>query len=294
MKVLVTGATGFLGSHLCRELKKREIDFCITSRNKSKNKWFEENNIKIYSLDLTNKNELSILPDNINTVINLAAATYSKNNKINYKDSVVISKNISKWAQNIRIKHFIHISSVAVDYKYLGDYNRGKKLSEQFLRSCKGLPLTVIKPCFICGLGSGQQEKLNKLLKMLPIIPIFGDNIKYPVFIDDVVKAIINCAQRPEITIGKTYNLANTEGVSIREFFRLSAECMRKKPIYIRLPLMPIYKVLKAFNKVFPSFPINANQLINLYQTITVNPENSLQELDFKPEKFKDFIVKTI
>lgn len=294
MKVLVTGATGFLGSHLCRELKKRNIDFCIISRNKSKNKWFIDNDIKVYSLDLTKEDGFSSLPDDITTVINLAAATYSKNNKIDYRDSIVISKNISKWSKNNGVSHFIHISSVTVDYKYLGDYNKGKKLSEEFLRRSQGLPLTVIKPSFICGFGSGQQEKLNKLLKMLPIIPIFGDNIKYPVYVDDAVSAIINCSERPDITIGKTYDIANTEGVSIKDFFRLSAECLGKKPIFIRLPLMPIFIVLRAINRLFPSFPIKANQLINLYQITKVDPKPAINELDFSPQRFEDFIIKSI
>jgi len=294
MKVLVTGATGFLGSHLCRELKKRKIDFCIISRNQSKNKWFENNDIKIYSLDLTKKEELSCLPNDITTVINLAAATYSKDNKIDFRDTVVMAENISSWAQNNLVSHFIHISSVTVDYKYLGDYNKGKKLSEKFLRRCSGLPLTVIKPSFICGKGSGQQEKLNKLLKILPIIPVFGDNIKYPVYVEDAVSAIINCSERPDITIGKTYDIANTEGVSIKDFFRLSAECLGKRPIFLRLPLMPIFIVLKSINRLFPSFPIKAYQLINLYQITTVDPDTAIRDLDFSPQRFEDFIMKSI
>ena len=82
MKILITGANGFIGTHLCSELSNRNIGFRATARNANENSYTD-----FVSCDLETTESLNRLMDGCNIVIHLAgrAHTTSDNSQEKYR-----------------------------------------------------------------------------------------------------------------------------------------------------------------------------------------------------------------
>ncbi len=130
MKILVTGATGFIGFHVCKTLLKSGkkvtgIDninnYYSTNLKKERIKRLKQfKKFKFIKLDLKNKNKLEeiFIAEKFTHVINLAAqagVSYSLKNPYSYIDSNIVSfLNVLENCKNYKIKHLIYASSSSV------------------------------------------------------------------------------------------------------------------------------------------------------------------------------------
>ncbi len=112
MKLLITGASGFIGSYFTKRLSKKNKIFAII--NKSKNNLFINENVNICKVDLEKKIVLKI--KKINTIIHCANYTPSNhlNSKTIIKKNKKIMRNIIKFANYSSVNQIIYLSSMAV------------------------------------------------------------------------------------------------------------------------------------------------------------------------------------
>ena len=115
MKILITGATGFIGRNLVSRLCK-EKKFFITAlvRRSSKVNFLKEKNINLIYADITKKETLDIINENFDVIYHCAGFVGEKPPELLYRVNVLGTKNICEFALKKGVKKFIHVSSVAV------------------------------------------------------------------------------------------------------------------------------------------------------------------------------------
>lgn len=114
MKVLIFGATGFLGQEICNLFKLQYIDFATVSRSESAD----------FKIDIANYNDFEILPNDFTTIIN-CATTLPGNNYLDseyldkiYQSNILGSQNICKWIKSQKkITKIINCSTMVVANK---------------------------------------------------------------------------------------------------------------------------------------------------------------------------------
>lgn len=115
MKALVTGATGFIGSHLCQELVKRGYEITCLSRTSSNLKWIETLDIRLSKGDCTDRNSLLSAVEGVDYIFHLAGLTKATCEDdffcINAKGTENLIKAVSE--RNPRLKRFVYLSSLA-------------------------------------------------------------------------------------------------------------------------------------------------------------------------------------
>jgi len=116
MKVLVTGASGLVGSSIVRELLKKSFEVYATGRTNSNIDKFGEIK-KFFKVDITEYQNLATVGKlkNINVVIHSAGLAHQFENRTEkefWKVNVLGTENVARLAVNLRVKHFILISSV--------------------------------------------------------------------------------------------------------------------------------------------------------------------------------------
>ena len=77
MKALVTGGTGFIGSHLCEELVKRGYDVVCLSRDATKRRWLENLDVRLCTGDCTDMDSLIHAAEGVDYVFHIAGLTKS-------------------------------------------------------------------------------------------------------------------------------------------------------------------------------------------------------------------------
>ncbi|MDO8734609.1 MAG: NAD-dependent epimerase/dehydratase family protein [Elusimicrobiota bacterium] len=115
MKALVTGATGFLGSHLVEELLKQNFSVKCPVRNPKKLKWLEGLPVEIVCGDCSDKKSLELAVENTDYVFHSAGLVRAIKSDELYTTNVVGTKNLVEavFKKNPNIKRFVYISSQA-------------------------------------------------------------------------------------------------------------------------------------------------------------------------------------
>lgn len=168
--VALTGATGFLGSHVIDALLAAGIPVkALTRRGQP-----ERTGLDWVMGSLDDDDSLSALVDGTQLVIHLAGLTKAVTRDVFFDVNVTGSKRLFDAAQRAKVKHVIHVSSLAAREPRLSHYGASKAGAEMLLTARKwSFSWTIIRPPAIYGPGDKEILKLLKATK-LGILPAPG------------------------------------------------------------------------------------------------------------------------
>jgi nucleoside-diphosphate-sugar epimerase len=169
MRVLLTGADGFIGSHIARGLS--DAGHALLPAVFGRAPAGAER-----SLDLTDPSSIARLPDDIEVVINVAGVVDPRAGSARMWDvNLTGARNLLRWARGARVRHFVQLSSVAVyGPLVVGEdrsertprlglavgsaYMRSKALAERAVEHA-GVPYSILRPPAVVGAGDSIVSK---------------------------------------------------------------------------------------------------------------------------------------
>ncbi len=215
MKVLLTGATGYVGNQLAFALATKNITVHALVRNVNSNKIPLHKNIKLFKGDICDYNSIEKAIQECRYVFHVAAFTNLRCRKIEdfYNTNVLGTKNLLEASEKYHIKKVIYTSTLSVFgpslknvpitelqprlVSYSNDYELTKSMSEEVVREYigKGLPCVILNVSKVYGPGLATYSNgINRLiLKIMNsnflIVPAKLNISSNYVFINDVVNA---------------------------------------------------------------------------------------------------------
>lgn len=282
MKALITGAGGWLGSELTKQLLEKNYKIKALVLESSKNldelKQMYPKNLDIIIGNICLERDIKNAIKGSDIVFHLAAKVHCQpKNKKDIDDFYKINTNASEIifneCLNEKVKRVIFYSSVSVygeskeviNVRSRRDpitaYAKSKQKAEEIaikLYQEKGLPITVIQPVTVYGGDDvGNFEKM-KLFAEKGFLPRFGDgeNKKTIIYFKDLIEATINISE-DENSIGKTI-ICGTENISLNKIIETFKKSSRKKVKVIKfgnstsefISKVLSIKLLKPLNKI--------------------------------------------
>lgn len=322
MKVLVTGATGFVGGHMVPALIEKGYDVECLVRSEDKAKQLKSK-FKVETVigDVTKPETLKGISDGIDYVVHLAAMGHvSAVTEEAFKQFTGINEGgtrnlIDEFRCSKSLKKFVHFSSTAamgpIGLPILNEesvpnpvtpYQKSKQRSEQIIFDSFhefGFPGVVVRPCMIYGVGGyGEFYKFCKLMKkgVFPKVGL-GKNLTPLVHVDDVVSGAILAMEKGRD--GQAYILASDSSIEMDELRRLIMKTIGKWAPYIYVPA-PIAlcgaKSVEVISTWLGKEPIVTYR--NIKSTVvdrTFDITKAKQELGFNPRiLFENGISTTI
>jgi dihydroflavonol-4-reductase len=256
MKALVTGAAGFIGSSVVRELLKQGVETKVLVREDSDQRSIDGLDVeKVYG-DTRDASSMRLALKGCAAMYHLAAlvATWAPDNRAFYEINVEGTKTALTAALDEGVEKVVYTSSiVTIGYhgaRSLGTENsefnlwdtgdhyvRSKYLAEaEALGICgKGLPLVIVNPAMVIGARDVRPTPNGKMIvdllgKRKPVYIDRGLNI---VDVEDVARGHVLAAERGRI--GERYILGN-ENIESRELFELVADVSGVEPPRFRMP----------------------------------------------------------
>lgn len=318
MATLVTGATGFIGSHIAKKLVDRGEHVKILLRKSSQTSNIDDIDVeRVYGdvMDMDSVNEALKGCDTLYHTAGVASfrkEDYQKMEEINVKGT----SNILNAALEAGIKKVIHTSSIAaigvdpnrgianeetkydLDYlgvKYLNTKHRGEQIALDL--SKKGLPLIVVNPSTVIGTGDIYLSSTAFILWFYKKkFPGYMDGTLNMVDVDDVAEGHILAAEKGRI--GERYILGN-ENFTLQELFTLLEEVTGVPKPKMKIPyfmaLASGYVVERILGMSFPNYSTMDLDSVKLSK-LRWHFDNSkaINELGYQPGDIKESVKNTL
>ncbi|MGB9716252.1 MAG: NAD-dependent epimerase/dehydratase family protein [Thermodesulfovibrionales bacterium] len=296
----MTGATGFIGSHLCEELARRGHQVTCLVRENSDLKWIENIDSRIIVGDCTKIESLYNAVDGIDYIFHLAGVTKACSEYEFFCANADGTKNLitATLKNNPKLKRFIYISSLAAvgpskngspvkedtEPHPVSSYGRSKLEGEKAVLNYKEkLPITVIRPSAVYGPRDRDLFVFFKMLKK-GIFPYWGKCYYSLVYVDDLIQGIILAAENKEAE-GKIYFVSDSKFYTNDEIVKAISSALGVKALRLKIPkfFMPFFAYIGEI--VDRKGIINRDKMVELsYSHWICDTTKAKEELGFIPK----------
>jgi dihydroflavonol-4-reductase len=305
---LVTGANGFVGSHLVDLLLKENYKVKCLVRKSSNLRWLEGKNVEIITSGLFDKEGLVRAFEGVDYIYHVAGVIKSKKPEGYYKGNVEATQNILEAALNYKdkIKRILIVSSQTaagpspafelIDETHpcapITNYGKSKRAEEELVQTYfDKLPITICRPPAVYGerdteififfnsywkgvtttIGFGKKEGQKKLSLIHAI---------------DLVRGFYLAATNPN-SKGQTYFISSEEVYTWERIIAVTSKVMNKKAIVFKVPHCIVYTIaavaqlISVFQK--QAATLNIEKARDITQSSwTCSTEKAVKELGYK------------
>ena len=260
MKVLVTGATGFIGSHVVEALLQRGDQVRCLIRDPNHLKWLRGLPVEVVQGNCNDKNSLKDAVTAVDQLFHLAGVTKAVDEKTYFEVNAYGTQNLVRACleHNPSLQKFIHLSSLAAAgpcqnggqkketdlCNPVSPYGQSKRMGEDLaLAHAHELPLLILRPSAVYGPRDRDLYTLFKLLskKIKPCFYTREQRISL-CFVEDIVRAILLASETKEGS-GDIFFLSDGRDYRMEEVSDIFASAMGVNPVCIRVPEWMMYAV---------------------------------------------------
>ena len=295
--VTVFGGTGFLGRRIVRYLRSCGFPVRIASRHPDwGHRLFGPDDPQLQSIEANILDERSVAEALAGAygVVNAVSLYVEHGQETFHSVHVDSAQRVAAQARRAGVERLIHISGIGADAASQSRYIRKRREGELAVRAAF-LNAIFVRPAVMFGPDDAFLTTIIKLLRQLPIYPMFGRGLTrlQPAYVEDVAEAIGRTMQRAE-TPSPVFEFGGPRVYSYEEFLRAVAHQAGLAPRLIPIPLA-VWHVLAWASEMFPSPLLTGNQ-VELMQIDTVSsPEMpGFVELGISPRSVEAILQKTL
>lgn len=308
-RILITGATGFLGGALCSALFKAGRTIVATGRDAVNLAALSSNNFDTIALDLAEpfSAKTALALQGITSIVHCAALSSPWGRRADFdRANVTATANLVVLAKQIGVSRFVLISSPTVYFQFadqlnvneqtvlpspVNDYARTKREAELAVLATPEIGPIVLRPRGIY--GEGDTSLLPRLVRAARAgpLPLFRDGVAQTdiTHVQDVVSAIIAALDAPEAVNGEIFNISSGEPLALYTIVERACAFAGLVPRWQRMPVRPALmaaRVLETACRFMPGYPeprVTAYGLGILAYSQTLDITKAAQMLNWKP-----------
>ena len=272
-KVLVTGAYGFLGRYVVKEMREHGYRVIAFGRDPEKLSALKGENIEIFRGDFCDPADITKACEGVDYVIHCGALLKGWGRREDFiRTNVEGTRNVLDACEKNHVKRLVYTSSPSVrplennlhllekDYNEnnrLNYYIESKILAEKMVRSQTAVPFSAIRPRGLCGIGDRN---------MLPVLIRANNSVGIPMFrkgevmadlccIENVALALRLCMEKDE-ALGQIYHITNDEPRKMSELAKEMFTQLHMKQKSLHIPFGAAYAAAAVLEGIYKMFGI--------------------------------------
>jgi nucleoside-diphosphate-sugar epimerase len=301
MKLLITGAGGFLGSEVVRVALADGHEVRALIRHPRHRQQFAPTPTEVVLCNLAAEG----LPDSlkklldealegavegIEAVIHCAAATAATGASAADAHAINVdgTRRLLEASRRAGVGRWVQISSMSAHPGSTSIYGTTKLAADRLLREspAQAPPAwTILRPSLIYGPGTlGLVAKTIGIARKLPVLPILGAGRETmrPVYVTDVAQGILRCLGR-EATFGQTYMLGGADEVTVDRFMRLLLSRAGLRRPVVHLPLPVCMALARLLSIPFKNPPITVDNVLGVREAQPVDHQSAMRDWGWLP-----------
>ena len=236
--ITVFGGTGFIGRNLIGKIAKKGFKIVVPTRNPYLHGYLkpmgDPGQIEVLKFNPFDFSSLNEFIKSSEIVINCIGVLYEKKNQKFDHIHHLFPKFLSSILDKEITKKFIHISALGANKNSNSLYIKSKFQGEEaVIDNFKNS--IILRPSIVFGTNDSFFNLFNKLINILPIIPLAGSKTKFqPCYVGDVTDAIIKIIE--QVNLNSIYELGGPKIYTFKELIETLLVSLKKKRLIVELP----------------------------------------------------------
>ena len=316
MNILVTGATGFIGSHLVALLLSKGHQVRCLVRKTSNLIWLKDLPVTFVEGDVFDDDALRRAVDGVDYVYHSAGLTKAKTREEYFRANAEGTQRLLRAASTSpKLRRFLHVSSQAAagpstskvpitedaSPHPITNYGRSKLQSEIECRAFDGkIRYTICRPPVVYGPRDKDVfEFFHTMSRGLQPMVRFHDTFVSMIHVTDLVRGFVMAAES-DAAIGQTYFISGTQVYSWEDIGDVTREALGRKALRLRIPAFGVYAVAGVAEVLakFSSRPalINIEKARDMVQEFwTCDPSKAKRDFGFEQKiSLRDGVLDTV
>lgn len=288
--ILVTGATGFVGTNLLKEMLKQGLQARCLVRSLSKAEGVKQPGVEFVKGDVTDRDSLTKAFEDgkVATAVHLVGILRETGRATFKAIHTEGTRNMVEACKEKSIKRFVYISALGTRENARSQYHKTKWEAEEIIRA-SGLDYTIFRPSVLFGKEDKFTNLFANLIKVSPfiLVPGNGRNKMQPVSVKDLAAAM-TAAIKGAQSANKVYEIGGAERLTFDQIIDAICRALGKTRLKIHAP-MPFMRIGAAIAEaILPTPPITRDQLLMLEED-NVTDNNALESVfGIKPVRFEE------
>lgn len=273
--IVVTGAAGLVGTHVCRELSGRGWRVRALVRNSEKaTRRIGHMPVEIMGADIRDAAAMSTALRGAGAVVHLAAIAIERPGQ-SYEDvNTRATSLLIEMAKQQRVERFVHMSQNGASSTSPFTFLRSKGMAEDIVRQ-SDRRWTILRPSVIFGPQDAFVNVLARLVRLSPFIyplPGGGGARFQPIAAADVAKVIARTLEMPD-AIGQSYSLGGPAALTLRQMAERIFLAMDVERTIVPIPVAVLRPLIAILQRVLPNPPVTTSllDLLGLDNTVSDN-----------------------
>ena len=300
MRIFVTGATGFVGREIVRQLHEegRRLRLLVRDpESESAQQAVSRYGAEIHVGNLLDAASLEGALNGMHAVIHLVGIIKEFRESTFENVHIAGTENLIAAAQQAGVGRFIHMSALGTRPDAVSRYHRSKWAAEEAVRQ-SDIDYTIFRPSLIYGPDDQFVNLFAKLIRLSPVVPILASDRAHfqPVPLETVASAFVRSMADPR-SIGQTFDLCGPDVLTLAQIVDEICRGLERRRLKLRIPLA-LSRRLAAFLEFIylrlfrRASPLNQDQLLMLQEDNIGNPESANKSFNLSPVSFGQGIAK--
>lgn len=279
MKILLTGATGYIGKRLLPVLIDQGHEVIACTRDKTRFEVLEswEGKVSVLEIDFLEQMNVENLPKDFDIAYYLIHSMSSSIGTFQDKEATS-AKNFKEYMNASTVQQIVYLTGIVSDEENLSPHLASRLNVEKILQTCHA-PLTALRAGIVVGSGSASFEIIRDLVEKLPIMitPRWLDTRCQPIGIRNVIQYLTGVMLREEC-FNKTYDISSGEVLTYKDMLLGYAKARRMKRLIYTVPIMtPRLSSYWLYFVTSTTYPLAVN-LVNSMKIDVIGKPNNLKK----------------
>jgi NADH dehydrogenase len=264
--ILVTGGTGFVGSHLITRMRREGLPVRALVRNPDKAGKLRELGVELAAGDISDRASLERAAAGAERVIHLVGIIQEEPGVSFHGVHVEGTRNLLLASKKAGVRHFFYQSALGTRPGAKSEYHKTKWEAEELVRK-SDIPYTILRPSLIYGPGDKFTLRLAEMIKLSPVLPVIGEGRSklQPIYIDDVTACIVKSVTS-DAFFNEIYEIGGPEQLTYEEVTRAIAAAMGISRPALHIPLLLLKPAARLLETFAARPPVTTDQLIMLQE----------------------------
>ncbi|MGO4772237.1 SDR family oxidoreductase [Flavobacterium sp. W22_SRS_FK3] len=295
MRILLTGATGYIGKRILPLLaaKGHDVICCVRDKNRFYIPEELQQNVHVIEVDFLDKETLVNIPTAIDAAFYLIHSMSGSDTNYDELESISAT-NFSERINQTQAQQILYLSGIVND-KALSKHLSSRKNVESILAKSK-VPLTTLRAGIIVGSGSASFEIIRDLVNKLPIMitPKWLNTKCQPIAINDVLEFLSKSLLNP-LTYNQSFDIGGPDILTYKEMLLAFAEAKKQKRYIFTIPVMtPKLSSYWLYFVTSTSYKL-ATALVSSMKVEVICSDHRINELlDVQPISYKEALSRAL